>query len=39
MTELFVITGIFLAGPVVAGAWLSFDEWRQWRLTRAARRI
>jgi hypothetical protein len=38
MTELTVITVIFLAGPVIAGVWLSFDEFQQWRISRAARR-
>lgn len=38
MSELTVILGIFAAGPVVAATFLSWDEWRQWRIRQTALR-
>ena len=38
MNGLTVIITIFAVGPVLAGTFLTWDEWRQWRLRRAALR-
>ncbi len=38
MNELTVIIGIFAAGPLIAATLLSWDEWRQHRIRRAALR-